>query len=292
MFELVQVAENSYYIESPAKIGLIRLNDKDVCLIDSGNDKDAGRKVRQILEKNDWQLTAIYITHSNADHIGGSRYLQGQTGCKVYAPGAECAFTRKPILEPSFLYGGYPCRELRHKFLMAQECEAELLTRQCLPAGFDSMELPGHFFDMVGYRTPDDVVFLADCLSSREILDKYQIGFIYDVEAYLATLAKVKQMQAKLFVPSHAEATEDIAELAQYNIDKVHEVAEHILDLCVSPLCFEAILQQVFTDYKLTMNFEQYVLVGSTVRSYLSWLKDKGRLTVTFKDNMLFWQRV
>lgn len=292
MFELVQVAENSYYIESPAKIGLIRLNDKDVCLIDSGNDKDAGRKVRQILEKNDWQLTAIYITHSNADHIGGSRYLQGQTGCKVYAPGAECAFTRKSILEPSFLYGGYPCRDLRHKFLMAQECEAELLTRQCLPAGFDSMELPGHFFDMVGYRTPDDVVYLADCLSSREILDKYQIGFIYDVEAYLATLAKVKQMQAKLFVPSHAEATEDIAELAQYNIDKVHEVAEHILDLCVSPLCFEAILQKVFTDYKLTMNFEQYVLVGSTVRSYLSWLKDNNRLTVTFKDNMLLWQRV
>lgn len=292
MFELIQVAERSYYIESPAKIGLIQLNDKDVCLIDSGNDKDAGRKVRQILEKNDWQLTAIYVTHSNADHIGGSRYLQGQTGCKVYAPGAECAFSRKPILEPSFLYGGYPCRELRHKFLMAQECEAELLTRQCLPAGFDSMELPGHFFDMVGYRTPDDVVFLADCLSSREILDKYQIGFIYDVESYLATLTKVKQMQAKLFVPSHAEATEDIAELAQYNIDKVHEVSEHILDLCVPPLCFETILQKVFTDYKLTMNFEQYVLVGSTVRSYLSWLKDNNRLTVTFKDNMLLWQRV
>lgn len=292
MFELIQVAERSYYIESPAKIGLIQLNDKEICLIDSGNDKDTGRKVRQILDKNGWQLKAIYITHSNADHIGGSRYLQGQTGCKVYAPGAECAFTRKPILEPSFLYGGYPCRELRHKFLMAQECEAELLTRQCLPAGFDSMELPGHFFDMVGYRTPDDVVYLADCLSSREILDKYQIGFIYDVEAYLATLAKVKQMQAKLFVPSHAEATEDIAELAQYNIDKVHEVAEHILDLCVSPLCFETILQKVFTDYKLTMNFEQYVLVGSTVRSYLSWLKDNNRLTVTFKDNMLLWQRV
>ena len=43
MYELIQVSGNSYYIQSPAKIGLVKLNDKDVCLIDSGNDKDAGR---------------------------------------------------------------------------------------------------------------------------------------------------------------------------------------------------------------------------------------------------------
>ena len=90
MYELTQVAGNSYYIQSPAKIGLVRLNDTDVCLIDSGNDKEAGRKVRQILDANGWHLTAIYNTHSNADHIGGNQYLQNQTGCKVYAPGIEC----------------------------------------------------------------------------------------------------------------------------------------------------------------------------------------------------------
>ena len=67
MYELTQVAGNSYYIQSPAKIGLVRLNDTDVCLIDSGNDKEAGRKVRQILDANGWHLTAIYNTHSNAD---------------------------------------------------------------------------------------------------------------------------------------------------------------------------------------------------------------------------------
>lgn len=292
MFELIQVAEQSYYIESPAKIGLVKLNDKEVCLIDSGNDKDAGRKVRQILDKNCWQLKSIYITHSNADHIGGCKYLQGQTGCKIYAPGVECAFTRKPILEPSFLYGGFPCRELRHKFLMAQESDAEALTEKSLPAGFEVVDLPGHFFDMVGYRTPDNIVFLADCLSSREILDKYQLGFIYDVEAYLNTLAKVKQMQAKLFIPAHAAATENIAELAQYNMNKVYEVAEHILDLCAAPVNFEVILQKVFADYKLAMNFEQYVLIGSTVRSYLSWLKDNGKLRTAFDNNMLLWERV
>lgn len=33
------------------------------------------------------------------------------------------------------------------------------------------------------------------------------------------------------------------------------------------------------------MNFEQYTLVGSTVRSYLSWLKDTGKVVAEFQDN-------
>ena len=47
----------------------------------------------------------------------------------------------------------------------------------------------------------------------------------------------------------------------------------------------------MFTDYELKMNFEQYVLIGSTVRSYLSWLKDAGRVSAVFEDNMLLWER-
>ena len=292
MYELIQVSERDYYIQSPAKIGLVRLNDSDVCLIDSGNDKDAGRKLRQILDANKWHLTAIYNTHSNADHIGGNQYLQRQTGCRVYAPGIDCAFTRRPILEPSFLYGGFPPGDLRHKFLMAQESDARDLTPDVLPEGFALIPLPGHFFDMVGFRTPDDTVYLGDCLSSRETLEKYRIGFIYDVAAYLKTLETVKSMQAKQFVPSHAPACSEIASLAQHNMDQVLEIAERIVGICAEPVCFESVLQRLFSDYGLDMNFEQYVLVGSTVRSYLAWLRDTGRLQVLFENSMLLWQRV
>lgn len=292
MYELIQLTDRCYYVQSPAKIGLVKLGESEVCFIDSGNDKDAGRKLRQLLDARAWKLRAIYNTHSNADHIGGNRYLQAQTGCKIYAPGAECAFTRHPILEPSFLYGGYPAKELRHKFLMAQESDVEYLTADKLPEGFELIPLPGHFIDMVGFRTPDDVVYLADCLSSKETLEKYRIGFIYDVAAYLATLEKVKAMEAKFFVPSHAAACEDIRELAQYNIDVVNEIAESILSLCAQARNFEDILQQLFARYDLAMNFEQYALVGSTLHSYLSWLKESGKLRAFFENNMLLWERL
>ena len=103
--------------------------------------------------------------------------------------------------------------------------------------------------------------------SSRETLEKYQIGFIYDVAAYLDTLEKVKRMEASMFVPAHADAVEQIAPLAQLNIDKVNEIADRITEICKVPCLFEQVLQKLFLGYGLTMNFEQYVLVGSTVRS-------------------------
>lgn len=290
MYELIQVSPRCYYIQCPAKIGLVKLSDTEVCLIDSGNDKDAGKKVRKILDANGWTLRMILNTHSHADHIGGNKYLQEQTGCTIYAPGIEADFTNHPLLEPAFLYGGCPPKELRHKFLMAQESRVLPLTPDVLPEGFEILPLPGHTFDMVGFRAPDDVVYLADCLSGKETLDKYQVAFLYDAAAYLRTLEAVKTMEASIFIPSHAEATDCIAPLAQYNIDKVLAIGEKICHLCQTPLCFEDLLQRIFTEYSLTMTVEQYALVGSTLRSYLTWLKESGRLTLRIEDNRLLWQ--
>lgn len=292
MYELNQVGENTFYIQSPAKIGVYRTSANEVYLIDSGNDKDAGRRIRKILDEQGWTLRGILNTHSNSDHIGGNAYLQSNTGCKIFAGGIEKTFTERTILEPSFLWGGFPCKELRHKFLMAQESEPCEFSDPDFPREIEVIPLPGHFFDMAGFRTPDDVVFLADCLSGKPTLEKYGITFIYDVAEYLKTLEKVKTMTAKIFVPSHADATENIAELAQFNIDKVNEIAEKIVGICAEPISFEQILKRLFGEYGLKMTFEQHVLVGSTVRSYLSWLYDTDMLTAEFEDNVMLWRKI
>lgn len=293
MYEIKELTPRCLFMESPAKIGIIRLSESEVCLIDSGSDKEAGRKVRQQLDANSWRLKAIYNTHSNADHIGGNAYLQKQTGCRIYAPGIECDFTRHTILEPSFLYGGYPFSELRHKFLLAQESDVRPLTEDVLPEGVTALPLPGHFFDMTGFEVLDEgkkVIYLADSLSGESTLEKYRIGFIYDVGRYLETLEKVKKLEADIFVPSHAAVTDNIAPLAQINIDNVLENGETILEICSEAVCFETVLKKLFDRYGLIMNAQQYVLVGSTVRSYLTWLKETGRLEMIFENNMMLWK--
>lgn len=292
MYELIRTGEKSGYIDCPAKIGLYLPGDGRAFLIDSGNDREAGKKAVRILEEKGWLLSGILVTHSNADHIGGCQFLQKKTGCKVFSRGIEMAFTEYPVLEPSFLYGGFPCRELRHKFLMAQPCEVTDFSGEGFPREVEIISLPGHFFDMTGFLTPDGTAFIADCLASEETLRKYQISFVYDVGAYLDTLEKIKYLEARVFVPSHAPDMEDITVLADINIAKVHEIADRIISLCGEPVCFENILKGLFDGLGLSMNFSQYVLAGSTVRSYLSWLYDRGRITAEFSGNMLLWRAV
>lgn len=290
--ELIPVTDRSYYIQSPAKIGLVLLEGDEVCLIDGGNDKSAARHVRKILDAHGWKLRAIYCTHSHADHIGGCKYLQTQTGCRIYAPGIECDFTRHPILEPALLYGGNPGAELKNKFFLAQESDAEPLREQDLPPGFSIIPLPGHSFDMVGYRTPDDVVYLADSLISRATLEKYRICYIYDVAAHLRTLEMLQTLPAAHYIPAHAEATDDITELVRLNTRQVHTVAQDILTYCATPQSTEDILQRIFTDYQIPINYAQYALLGCTVRSYLTWLVEIGRMRSSFEGHRLLWHSI
>ena len=70
------------------------------------------------------------------------------------------------------------------------------------------------------------------------------------------------------------------------------EIADVIMNICNEPKTFEQILQKVFQHYGLKMTFEQHALVGSTVRSYLSWLKEKGKMEISFEEEMLLWKRV
>lgn len=292
MYELIQAAPRTYYIQSPAKMGIWKPDGGDAVLIDSGGDKDTGRKIQKILESQGWTLGCILNTHANADHNGSNSLLQTRLGVPAYAPGIDAAITTYPILEPAFLYGGYPCKELRNKFLLAQPSDCRTLTAETLPEGLTMLPLPGHFFDMCGFRTEDGVWFLADCLSGANILEKYHVNFIYDVAGYLQTLDLLGTLEGSLFIPAHAEPAEDIRPLAELNRAKVLEICGLILELCGEPLCFEELLQKVFQHYQLTMDFNQYVLVGSTVRSYLSYLHDKGELAAEFSACRLLWRRV
>lgn len=51
MYELNKASKQSYYINCPAKIGIYKANETDVYLIDSGNDKEAGKKIHKILNE-------------------------------------------------------------------------------------------------------------------------------------------------------------------------------------------------------------------------------------------------
>lgn len=291
MYEFEQVGENTFYINCPAKIGVYRDPSGETILIDSGNDKEAGKKVLKILASNGMTPTTIINTHSNADHAGGNKLISDRTQCKIYASDIESAICRHPVIEPSFLYGGFPCRQLRNKFLMADSSPANDIETLTLPADMEIFPLPGHYFGMIGVKTPDNVSFIADSVFSADILSKYHLTMFYDIAEQFKTLDMIEAMTAKRFVPAHAEATEDIRPLIQVNRNKMREIIENIENICETPATSDDILAAMFDKYGLTMDFNQYVLGGCTVRSYLSYMLDSGMLKTEFAGNRLLWQR-
>ena len=222
-------------------------------LIDSGNDKDAGKKILKILEEQGLTVKGIINTHSNADHIGGNKVIQDRTGCSVLAFNIEKCFTEYQILEPSFLYGGYPFKDIRNKFLLAKESNVINIENN-LPEGLEYISLKGHFFDMIGIKTSDNVYFLADSLFSEETISKYHLFFIYDIREFLNTLDYLETLDGEFYIPSHCEATKEIKTLIELNRNKVKEISQKIYEALKQPKTFEELLKYIFDEYKLIMN--------------------------------------
>ncbi len=288
--ELIKVGERTYYIKNPTNIGIYKVDENSVYIIDSGNDKDAGKKILKIIGEQGWTIKGIISTHSNADHIGGNKVIQDRTNCTILAHNIEKSFTENPILEPSFLYGSYPFKEIKNKFLFAKESVVTEIEGN-LPDGLEYFSLKGHFFDMIGIKTSDDIYFLADSLFSEETINKYHLFYIYNVEEYLNTLEYLKTLDGKLYIPSHCEATNDISSLIEININKIQEIIDKIYNACEKEMTFEDILKYIFDEYNLTMNLNQYLLIGSTIKAYLSYLVDSNKLIYEFKDNKMLWKK-
>jgi len=183
-----------------------------------------------------------------------------------------------------------------------------------LPARADALSivaLPGHYFGMVGAMTPDGVFFIADALAGAPIIEKYGVYFFYDLAAELETLSMLERAEAAWFVPSHAEPVRDIKPLVALNRDKIFEIADWIVKLAsegkvwaateaaiggpredsAARASLEDIVAGVCARYSIALNADQHVLVGSTIRSYLSWLCDQGRLEYGFERNRMIFRK-
>ena len=288
--ELIKVGDKTYYLKNNTNIGIYKIDEENVYIIDSGNDKDAGKKIIKIIENEGWHIKGIINTHSNADHIGGNKVIEERTNCNICASDIEMSFIKNPILEPTMLYGGYPFKDLKNKFLYAKPSNV-LNIKDNLPDGLEYFPLKGHFLDMIGLKTSDDIYFLGDALFSEETINKYHLFFIYDVKEYLNTLDYLSNLNGKLYIASHCEATSDISNLIKINKNKILEISNKIYNLC-NDKTFEEILKEIFAEYQLDMNLNQYVLVGSTIKSYLAYLCDENKISYKFEDNKMIWTKI
>ena len=72
--------------------------------------------------------------------------------------------------------------------------------------------------------------------------------------------------------------------------DKLHGTyKERIYCVQYQETTFDFILKAVCDSFGIDLNAGQYALVGSTLKSFLTYLHDKGDITFCFKNNMMVW---
>ena len=288
MYECVQVGKNTFFMDCPSRVGIFRAGDA-AWLVDSGNDKDAAKKALHILDELGLRLEAVVVTHYHADHTGGAALLQQRTGCRLYLaePTAPGNF---PEINTALLYGAHPPKPLRSKFFLAQSARYEPIEAAQMPEGMRCIRLDGHAFAMLGVCTPDGVWFLGDAVASAHTFEKYRLTYLYDVEKFLQTLEIVAVLEGAAFVSAHVAPFEDPAPVVERNRRWVYETGNCIVELLQTPMPFEALLKAIFDRYDLQMTFGQHTLLGATVRAFLTWLMDAGRVSYFCEDNMLCWK--
>ena len=286
--ELKQIGSKTFCIEHDTNIGIHFTDDGRMYLIDTGSEGD-GEKIDEILSREGWVPSCIINTHTHIDHIGGNEFLMSNYGIPAYCTDYDMAFAHYSELEAAYMNGGYPAEKLRTIFAHPGMIGFRSIEKET-PDGIDWTYLPGHSFGMIGIRTSDDIWFLGDSYLSRSFLKQYTFGFIYNVEAYIDTLKKLKEFKGALFVPSHGIIESDIVETLEQNLRSVAEMCSMICETCREYRGQDEILQQMYERLRMHARPAQHALLSSTVKSYLTYLQDRNKLECRFVDNIMKWR--
>lgn len=286
--ELKQIGSKTFCIEHDTNIGIHFTDDGRMYLIDTGSEGD-GEKIDEILSREGWVPSCIINTHTHIDHIGGNEFLMRKYGIPAYCTDYDMAFAHYSELEAAYMNGGYPAEKLRTIFAHPGMIGFRSIEKET-PDGIDWTYLPGHSFGMIGIRTSDDIWFLGDSYLSRSFLKQYTFGFIYNVEAYIDTLKKLKEFKGSLFVPSHGIIESDIVETLEQNLRSVAEMCSMICETCREYRGLDEILQQMYERLRMHARPAQHALLSSTVKSYLTYLQDRNKLECRFVDNIMKWR--
>lgn len=278
-------------------VGIVRIDDRRVLLIDTGlNDTTARKVLRAVREELGSQVAGILTTHAHADHFGAHAFVVKRTGAYVFAPGLEEAVIRNPLMQPILLYGGAdPLDALRSKFLLAESCTVDEViesgTREVFGVSIDVVPLPGHSPNQMGFLV-DGVFFSADVVFPRAAIEKYRLPYLFGLTAHLESLDHAREVQCTAVVPGHGPVIESIGPTADENLAVIERALGVIEDIVRQPRSSDDVCAELFQRMEVPVSDAQgYYLLRPTVLAYLSHLERAGVVELLIERKGAVWRR-
>ena len=291
MFDLHHIKGNTYYYKAYTNVGVCYIGNNEVVLIDSCDHKRMVKGLDRILTEKGWRVKTIISTHCHVDHICGNSFFSEKYGCEILCTKTEAGFIAKPDLEPGFYYSGIDTDKTKNPFFLVEPSEAVVINEKNTPKDFEIIDLPGHSFEMIGVRTPDDVVFLADAVLSVRTVDEYKLPFFYNVNESIITLGRICEMSGEYFVPSHSEITKDIVPLCEHNIKAMKDIKELIYEICQGR-SFDDMFCVLMERLELNIKTEKYPMYSLMLRNYLQSLVEDKKICARLDGSRLVYSHI
>ena len=294
--DLHPLSDTVHYLAGNVNAAIISTPENKAIVVDTGGDKDSGRRIKKACDALQLEPVAIINTHSHADHYGGNEYLVRNLDLPVYAPPFESSIMQSPYLEPVYLFGGAkPLPEMQNKWLLAKPSPVHHTmqpgTLELHGITLEIIECSGHAHTHYAVKV-GDVLLAADAVFGAAVLERYPLPFGQDIGNQLASIQKIPALNARVLLPGHGNPTEGIAALAQANRQAIEQAATTVALACTG-VDTATVLKKVCDDLSVHMtDLPRYYLNLCTVMAYLAYLRDEGRVTLELRDNSLFWRQV
>ena len=257
------------------------MNGNGCFLIDSGKSMELKDEILKYLLDNNLKLKAIINTHCHSDHVSNDDICD----CKVLASDLEKTIIENSGLQLDILYGGKHPNFMESCFVASKSFNTSDLERI---ENINYINLSGHSYNMIGVCVEGKVLYIGDAIYSEREINK--IPYTYDVEKFLNSLEELKKYDNKIIISSHIGIIDNIDELIKFNKLYVENMINIILDICKSKKTFDNIIELVCEKKCINLSIENYFLISSSIKSFLSYLIDKDLIKVQFFNYNLYYE--